>query len=405
MRKPSNPVRRSPFPTALSHVVNAQVVREERFCEIAQVETGDEVLPFRRFWALSRHSGYYRAQLSWGNRVATLSRGLPSEPNGASVSLNPDYRRVVESMLDECDAAIVGKPQLAEIFSPEWRSAHRAKLLGAASDLDVWYPSSYAKPHGDFNYPADWQNRLEEGAAVLLPKFDAAERNQFIARMRCEGGSCLSAEEELLLARGFANEFGGSAISFPQTVRGEDVPEFHVQIGETIVEVEAKGVMEEQAVRELNEYAIRSGQMSWVSTNPHIGDVGRLRAAIAKKLLSHTTGDIRVLALTQYTPWIDPFEAIPLIRTMATSPDTFNIPAEKHPLAITYVGRRWSIGIWLSNAVASRIGLDVTSRDRIRSALRGAFYPRSDGVFFDEATPESREGELIAKMTRRSYGG
>ncbi len=317
--------------------------------------------------------------------------------------LDPDYRKFVECQLHECDAALSGTPNLASVFDEAWRKEHRAKMLNADSAADVWYPSSYAKPHNDMFYPSDYQQRLEEGAAVLLPKLDAGEKRHFISRMR--GAGCLSAEEELLLARGFARVFGPDAISFPKVNKGQDVPEFHVSVSGRTIEVEAKGLMDSDEVRRLNEYAIRSGQMCWVSGSPSIGDIGRLRAAVAKKLLSTPTGDGRVLVLTQYTPWIHPAEAIPLVRTMGTAPEKFGIAPEAHALAVAYVTARWVAGVWLNEGVSQRLGFDTTTREQVRRAVRESFYPRKGGVFFDETIDERRERELIAELIRIAHGG
>lgn len=317
--------------------------------------------------------------------------------------LDAAYRQFVDRQLDECDAALADKPNLAAVFDPEWRKQHRHKMLNAASPADVSYPSSYAKPHNDMFYPPDYQQRLEEGAAVLLPKLDAGEKKHLMTRMR--GSGCLSAEEELLLARGFAREFGNDAISFPHVKKGQDVPEFHVAVADRTIEIEAKGLIDEQEVRELNDYAIRSGQNSWFTFSQSIGDIGRLRAAVAKKLLTKETGDARVLVLTQYTAWIKPTEGVPLIRTMAIDPDRFGIPANRHALAIAYVTGRWIAGVWFNASVAERVRLNTASWERVRSAIRGSFYPRADHVFFDESVGEQQEQKLIAEMIRVAYGG
>lgn len=316
--------------------------------------------------------------------------------------LDPDYRAFVESQLDECDAALVDKPNLASIFHPAWRADHRAKMLNVDSPIDVSYPSAYAKPHQELFYPTDYQQRLEDGAAVLMPKLDDGERNHLIRRMR--GVGCLSADEELLLARGFAHVFTDNAISFPSVPRGQDIPEFHVSVGGHIVEVEAKGLTDEQEVRELNEYMLRSGQHSWSSFNPRIGNLSRLRAAIAKKLLTNATGDARILVLTQYTAWITPTEGIPLIRALATNPAQFDIPAEKHALAITYATDRWIAGVWFNSAVVDRLCLTPVDQELIRRALRVSLYDRASGVFFSEQQSDDEQTAMIAKMVRIAHG-
>ena len=102
--------------------------------------------------------------------------------------LDPEYRKFVELQLDECDAALADKPNLAAIFDEQWRKEHRERMLNADSQFDVWYPSTYAKPHQDGFYPTDYQQRLEEGADVLLPLLGGAEKNHLIQRMRLQRG-------------------------------------------------------------------------------------------------------------------------------------------------------------------------------------------------------------------------
>ncbi len=321
--------------------------------------------------------------------------------------LDHEYRKLVESQLDECDAALADKPNLAAIFDEQWRKEHRERMLNADSPFDVSYPSTYAKPHQDIFYPPDYQQRLEEGAGVLLPKLDDGEKNHLIQRMRGSGGPSaeLSAEEELLLARGFAEEFGADAISFPSVLPDQDTPEFHVTVQGHAIEIEAKGLIDEQEVRELNKHAMRTGQLCWTSYSPSIGNIGRLRAAVAKKLLTKATGAARVLVLTQYTPWITPVEGVPLIRTLATNPAQFDIPEEKHALAIAYVTDRWITGVWFNADVVSRLGLDVKDRESMRGALKASFYSRSGDVFFHEQQGEAEQGTMIATMIRIAHGG
>ena len=318
------------------------------------------------------------------------------------MALPPNYRKFVRLQLDKCKAALADKPNLAAVFDEKWRKEHGEKMLNAGSPADVSYPSSYAKHLQEVMYPKDYQQRLEEGAAVLLPKFDKGQKNHFINRMR--GNGCLSAEEELLLVRGFASVFGQNVVSFPALNPSEKRPEFHVLIDGRTVEVEAKGLMNCEEVRQLNEYAIRSGQ-GWLSFNPKIGEVGRLRAATAKKLLSEETAEARILVLTQYTAWVSPTEGVAMLRDMAIDPQQFDIPAQRHPLAIAYVTNRWITGVWFNESVASRMGFDVAVRESIRNAVKASFYDRRDGVFLDETQDEQTQHSMIAKMIRAECGG
>ena len=268
--------------------------------------------------------------------------------------------------------------------------------------LDVWYPGAYAKPHQEFVYPDDYQQRLEEGLAVLLPKLPPGVQAHLKERMRRNG--CASAEEELLLARGFSRVFGEPAISYPAVAKDQAVPEFHVQVSGKTVEIEAKGLFDPDVVRRLNEAMRRSGQNSWYSFNPKIGDVARLDRTITEALLSPATGHARIVVLTKYEPWISPFESVPLIRTLAVNPGVFGIPIQNHPLAIAYVTTRRIAGVWFNRGVERRVALDAPARESIRVALKASFYARRDGVFFDEHQDEDTQREMISKMERRRGG-
>lgn len=144
--------------------------------------------------------------------------------------------------------------------------------------------------------------------------------------------------------------------------------------------------------------------MFWSSYNPTIGDPGRLRAATAKKLLSKTTGDARILVLTQYTAWILPVEVVPLVRALATNPALFEIPDDKHALAIAYVTDRWVTGVWINDGVAQRLGLGEADRESIRGALEVSFYERPNDIFFTEHQSENEQGKMIDKMVLIAQG-
>ena len=139
--------------------------------------------------------------------------------------------------------------------------------------------------------------------------------------------------------------------------------------------------------------------------NPDIDPLRRLRQAIAKKLLSGRTGDVRILVLTQYTPWITPVEAVPLIRGLAIDPGHFGIPNEQHALAIAYVTNRWLTGVWFNVAVERTLRVDEGSRELIRQALKDSFYERRGGVSFHDQQNEAEQRAMIADMLRIAYGG
>ena len=107
-------------------------------------------------------------------------------------------------------------------------------------------------------FPSCYQHRLEEGAVILLPKLSQIEKNHLIKRMHGDG--CLSAEEELLLARGFALQFGIDSIEAPQSDPSKPRPEFIVNISGKKIEIEAKGLLDSQQVQQLNQSARTLGQ-------------------------------------------------------------------------------------------------------------------------------------------------
>lgn len=251
------------------------------------------------------------------------------------MGLDPECRKYVEKMFDESDAALAERPNLAAVFDRRWRREFRERTLNAQSRADLSFPNSYAKPDQEFMHPEDYQDRLEQGLAILFPKFDEGERNHFVQRMRGDG--CLSAEEELLLARGFADTFGANAITFPRVRRDQTRPEFHVSVEGRTIEIEAKGLLDSKEVQQLNESTARSGQHHWFSFSSTIGDIGRVRSAVAKKLMSQTTADGRILVLTQYTLCHMVDEVVPLLRDMALDPGQFRIPQQQQALAIAYV--------------------------------------------------------------------
>jgi hypothetical protein len=298
-------------------------------------------------------------------------------------------------VLDSCDAALIGKPTLESIYDPAWRSQFRQRTLAVNCMDDVAYPSAYAAHVLEMFYPVDYQKRLEEGARLLLAKLPVSERNHLIERMR--GAGCLSAEEELLLARGFALEFGDAGVLPPPGNSSQPRPEFVVRVPGHEIDVEAKGLLDSQEVQQLNDCARRFGTGGWF-TFGQVDTPNRLRAGLARKLLSVREGVPRIVVLTQYTPWLTPDVTIPLIRQLALSPQGFSIPDVKHPLAIGYVFQRGIQGVWFNQSVQDRHGINAELCERLRRAVRDSFYPRPDGLFLDETVDAHHENDSIARM-------
>lgn len=315
-----------------------------------------------------------------------------AETRMALSSSEIDY---LSEVLDKCDAALADKPTLSEIYNPSWRASFRSQTLSADCMADVSYPSAYATHLLELFHPPDYQKRIEEGAAVLLGKLGSADRNHLVSRMR--GNGCLSAEEEVLLARGFALEFGATAFLAPPGDNSHPRPEFIVRVQAHEVDVEAKGLLVSQEVQSLNDYARRFGTGGWF-TFGEVDSPDRLRAGLARKLLRTRDGFPRIVVLTQYTPWLKPDVSIRLVRQLALSPGNFNIPDSKHPLAIGYVWDRGIQGVWFNRDVQERNSIADDVRERVRTAICSSFYPRHDGLFFDETLDSHQTADLIGRI-------
>jgi len=307
----------------------------------------------------------------------------------------------VEAVLQHFEHALKDKPNLEGIYDPSWRAGVRNRLLRADCGQHVRYPVAMKPEIFDMCYPdgfaGELRQRLEEGAEVLLPRLTVPDRNHLIERLRGQG--CWSAQEELLLARGFAAGFGADAVVAPSAPSATPRPEFSVHVMDTVIPVEAKGLFDSDEVRRLNEEVMQQGGGGWVSFNPQIGDAGRLRAAIAKKLIEGESPT--VLVLTQYTPLPSPGDSVPLIRDMALSPDRFDISQAKHPLALGFMYYPFMLCAWFNNGVLTRLGLDEGVRERLRCAVRESFWPRADGVFFDERMDDAQFNAMMARMLER----
>ncbi|GAI36039.1 unnamed protein product, partial [marine sediment metagenome] len=119
--------------------------------------------------------------------------------------------------------------------------------------------------------------------------------------------------------------------------------------------------------------------------------------ALKKKLLHCIESRIRVVILTQYS-WPRPDKSINLIREVARNPNCIKIPQIKHPLAVALVKEWYIQGVWFNTSVmcSSNMGEDLC--ERLRRAIRGSFYPRSDGLFFDEKIDDTEHRGMLDKM-------
>lgn len=270
------------------------------------------------------------------------------------MSLTGHARSYMEDALDECDAGLADKPLLASVYDPEWRAEFRARTMSLDSTNDVTYPRAYALPHFGWFYPSDLQARIEEGAKLFLPRLTDAERNHMVARLRSDS---TSAEEELLLVRGLAAEFGKTAILPPSGSRDQSKPEFTVCLGGVQVDFEAKGLFDSVGKRNLTRAAIESGQNCWVTGGDIGHDMNRLRAAVVRKMKQGRSGVAKIVVLTQYTPWPPVPDAADLVRRLALQPEQFNVPADDHALAVAYLYEFAVQGVWFNLQVAALYGV------------------------------------------------
>ena len=197
--------------------------------------------------------------------------------------LTPEEKAQKKTNFDKCDAALVDKPILASIYDRDWRKTLRERALSAQRHGELGYGAmGYAAPIFEEigQYPRCYQSRLEEGASILLPKLSDRDRKHLIERMRKSNPT--SAEEELLLARGFSLEFGKDAIHTAAGDPSKPKPEFYVSVEGQSIAIEAKGLLDSKTVRDLNKFSINSGQYYWISVDPSIGDPSHVRRALAQ---------------------------------------------------------------------------------------------------------------------------
>lgn len=294
------------------------------------------------------------------------------------MALNSEERKYIEGVLDRCDASLAGRPMLASVFDHGWRKNLRDGVSKIGSMLDFGLPTAYVAADKPRILPTDFQDRVEEGAAILLPKLDEGERNHFISRMR--GAGCTSAEEELLLARGFAAEFSSDAVLPPTREKDAKGPEFYVVEGDTKLAVEAKGVLDSVRVQRLRRTTLEAGQNIWMTGDTTQQDLKRLRERIVKKIKNLLPDVPTVLVVTQYTAWPPLPDALPLVKDVALRPGEYGISDCHAPSMVVYVSQFMIQGIYTNRVVAAKYGLSDAVLDRVRQGATNSFYPRRDGL-------------------------
>lgn len=310
--------------------------------------------------------------------------------------LTSEQKRCLESKLNKCDAALADKPMLASIYNQTWRQNFRNSVLAVDKLNDVKYPDTYAVPIFEGLFPPCFQYRLEEGASILLPKLKTFDRNNLINRMR--ETNCLSGEDELLLARGFANEFDESAIHTPTGNASAPRPEFTVKVDKYEIAIEAKVLLDSQKVQQMNRAARQIDQNFWFCVDQSIADPQRVRNTLAKKVLKSTCHSPCIIVLTIYSGFDIP-AGLDLARQIAITPDRFNISTEEYPFAVALVCDRLIQGGWFNSYVTERIRISDENKDRIRKALKDSFYSRNDGIFLHEGMTDEEHKAVLDKMS------
>jgi len=277
--------------------------------------------------------------------------------------------------LYKCNSALADKQTLKKVFSGTWRANFRKQILAADSLMDIAFPEAYYAPCL-IDMPPDYQQRVDEGATIMLTKLKGWARNEFFSRLQKRDSA--SATEELLLARGFFNQFGN--IEPQMGNRAARRPEFTVFMQGHTVDIEARGLRNSKIVQELNESSWRCGQPYWLSTDPDIGKSKRVRKALAEKMLESSDNILQIIVLSLYSAF-DISDGLIFARQMALVPKSFNIPQTKFPLAVALALNRRLQGFWFNHSVVERLRLSKDIQDDIVTAMKCSFYPREDGVF------------------------
>lgn len=303
--------------------------------------------------------------------------------------LSQQERNSLIERLDQCDAALADKPTLGKIFGGKWRTNFREQILGVDSFVDAAFPEAYFAPCL-IDLPDDYQQRIEEGATIMLTGLKGRARSDFFSRIKCRDPA--SATEELLLARGFFRKFGEIDLQLGNPA--EPRAEFNVDIQGQTIAVEARGLRNSRIVQELNDQSWRSGKHYWISADPEIGRAKRVRKALAEKMLESANDLPRIIILSLYSPF-DALAGINIARQMAIKPESFDMPQTKFPLAIALASHRLLQGIWFNRSVVSRLQFSRNTQDDIIAAIRESMYPRTDGVFLHDGLSDEEHNSLL----------
>ena len=230
------------------------------------------------------------------------------------MALTEEERIYLIERLDKCDAELADKPNLRKIYGKIWRAKFREQILAVNSLVDAGFPDGYYAPCLDM--PVDYQQRIEEGATIMLERLRGWACRDFFSRM--QGRDSASAIEELLLVRGFFNKFG--EIKLQKGNRSEPRSEFDVTIQGYTIAIEARGLRNSKIVQKLNDDSWHSGRHYWLSADPEIGKSIRVQRALAEKILESAEYLPRIIILSIYSAF-DTLNGIDFARQMALSPE------------------------------------------------------------------------------------
>ena len=318
------------------------------------------------------------------------------------------------SWIAKYDAALADKEKLASIYDETWRRGIHPKLLKLGRVCYLGNAFGYQAPWFEECglIRKGWQYRLEEGAKVLLPKFSNREQGHLTKRMRDTEST--SAEEELLLGRGFAQEFGEKAITVPQMCSYKAQPEFKVNIDGHRILLEAKGRFMAESVEQERKLRRKAESQLGIRIQPSPPLDDKIDEWIKNKISKTLRRKSEcsngfVLVLSLYTLGLDFCATIYMSREFALNPGNpnrfckyptdLNLPEDQWALAIALVSGGSIQGVWFNPTVRERLSIDTTTQERIRTAIKNSFYPREDDVFFHEGMDDKEHKSAICKMS------
>jgi hypothetical protein len=304
----------------------------------------------------------------------------------------------MSSWIAKYDAALADKETLASIYDKTWRRSIHLKLLKTGDICYLGNAFGYQAPFFEEEglISKGWQYRLEEGAKILIPRMSKREQRHLAKRMRDTEST--SAEEELLLARGFALEFEQEAMYLPQASSGSTRPEFEVNANGHLIMVEAKGRLIAKSLEQEREQMRKIESMHDIRIEASTFDdkidewiKNKIYKTLKKKAIRNK-GFILVLSI--YTFPSDLCAIINMVREFAENPGEpvffrknpgdLNLPEEHWALAIALVFHGIIQGVWFNTTLCNRLNINTTTQERIRMGIKNSFYPRRDRILFDE---------------------